>query len=191
MSGPENETPSRSTRPKPTPPPAVEPAPPAGAPPASTAPAAAPPSSAAPAAAPATAQASAAVSSAMTAVRERLQVGEQILLIGASLIVADYIIFQVLFGRRIFRESIPVVVAVLAVLAIWVHRWGHYDFGSGYRILLGGLGVDAPPLRVHELPRRGPFRHTADALELLGLLLYWAGGAAALYGGWMVFRSRV
>jgi hypothetical protein len=175
MSGPENETPSRSTRSRPTPP--AEPVAPA-------------PASSAPASQPPTAQASEAVSSAMSAVRERLQVGEQILLVGAALIVLDYIIFQVIFGRRIFTESIPVVVAVLTLLAIWVHRWGHHDFGAGYRVLLGAFGVTLLLFAFTNFLTVVRFGITADALELLGLLLYWAGGAAALYGGWMIFRSR-
>jgi hypothetical protein len=104
--------------------------------------------------------------------------------------VLDYIIFQVIFGRRIFFESIPVVVAVLTVLAIWVHRWGHHDFGSGYRVLLGGLGVVLLLFAFTNFLSVVRFGITADALELLGLLLYWAGAAAALYGGWMVFRAR-
>jgi hypothetical protein len=179
MTGPENETPSRSSRPKSTSEPAAAPAAPA-----------AEPAPAAPAAQPATAQASAAVSSAMTAVRERLQVGEQILLVGAALIVAVYVIFQVILGHRIFLEAIPVVVAVLAVLAIWVHRWGHHDFGSGYRILLGALGVSLLLFAFTNFLTAVRFGLPNDGLFLLGLLLYWAGGAAALYGGWLVFRSR-
>jgi hypothetical protein len=126
----------------------------------------------------------------MSAVRERLQVGEQILLVGAALIVGVYIIFQVILGQRIFGEAIPVVVAVLTVLAIWVHRWGHHDFGNGYRILLGGFGVALLLFAFANFLAVVRFGLSAEALELLGLLLYWAGGAAALYGGWMVFRSR-
>jgi hypothetical protein len=126
----------------------------------------------------------------MTAVRERLQVGEQILLVGAALIVGVYLLFQVILGQRIFFEALPVVVAVLTILAIWVHRWGHYDFGSGYRILLGGFGVALLLFAFTNFLGVVRFGLNAEALELVALLLYWAGGAAALYGGWMVFRAR-
>ena len=127
----------------------------------------------------------------MTAVRERLQVGEQILLVGAALIIAVYVIFEVILGHRIFFDGrIPVVVAVLTVLAIWVHRWGHYDFGNGYRILLGAFGVTLLLFAFSNFLTMVRFGLPGDGLFLLGLLLYWAGGAAALYGGWMVFRSR-
>src|SRR5688500_11995183 len=104
MSGPENETPSRPPRSRTTPP----------APPATPDPV--PPPTSGTTSQPATAQASEAVSSAMSAVRARLGVGEQILLVGAGIIVAVYIIFQVVLGHRIFGESMPVVVAALAVL---------------------------------------------------------------------------
>lgn len=179
MSGPENATPDPGPKPRPTsasmapePAPASEPA-------------------ATPAAQPATAQATAAVSSAMTAVRERLQVGEQILLVGAALIIAVYLIFEVILGHRIFADGrIPVVIAVLTVLSIWVHRWGHYDFGNGYRILLGAFGVTLLLFAFTNFLTMVRFGLPGDGLFLLGLLLYWAGGAAALYGGWMVFRSR-
>ena len=91
---------------------------------------------------------------------------------------------------RIFGESVPVVVAVLTVLAIWVHRWGHYDFGNGYRILLGAFGVVLLLFAFTNFLTVVRFGIDDGALQLLGRLLYWAGGAAALYGGWMVFRSR-
>ena len=181
MSGPENETPSRPARSRTTPP--APPAPPATPDPV-------PPPTSGTTSQPATAQASEAVSSAMSAVRARLGVGEQILLVGAGIIVAVYIIFQVVLGHRIFGESMPVVVAALAVLAIWVHRWGHYDFGTGYRILLGGLGVVLLLFAFTNFLAVIRFPASRDPLEFLGLLLYWAGGAAAFYGGWMVFRSR-
>jgi hypothetical protein len=178
MSGPENETPTRSTRSRSTPPSEPAAPPPASPPPSGTT------------SQPATAQASEAVSSAMSAVRERLGVGEQILLIGAAVIVAVYIIFQVILGHGIFFESMPVVVAALAVLAIWVHRWGHHDFGNGYRILLGAFGVVLLLFAFTNFLSVIRFPASRDPLEFLGLLLYWAGGAAALYGGWTVFRAR-
>jgi hypothetical protein len=121
-----------------------------------------------------TAQATAAVSDAVGAVRERLVAGEQFLL--------DY---------RIFIDSFPVVLAVLTVLAIWVHRWGHYDFGSGYRILIGGLGVTLALFALMSLlawARLGG--NSADFMHLIGRLLYWACGVAAFMGGWRVFRTR-
>ena len=164
MSGPENETPSRSTRSRSTPPPAAEPAARAG-------PRASPPASSAPAAPPATAQASAAVSSAMTAVRERLQVGEQILLIGAALIVLDYIIFQVLFGRRIFfgspsRWSWPCSRSsrsgsIAGVITTSARATASSSAASGSTLLLFAFTNFLSVVR---------FGITADALELLGLL---------------------
>lgn len=182
MSGPENETPSRSTRSRATSQASEPTSPPAPPEPAS---------SSTGSTQPATAQASAAVSGAVTAVRERLQVGEQILLIGAALIVLDYIIFQVIFGRLIFiPDAVPVVTAVLAILAIWVQRWGHHDFGAGYRVLLAGFGAALLLYALAHFLDQIRFGISADALELLGVLLYWAGGAAALYGGWMMFRGR-
>ena len=83
-----------------------------------------------------TAQASAAATAAVSAVREKLVAGEQFLLSAAGGIVAIYLIWQFLLEYRIFVDSFPVILSVLTVLAIWIHRWGHYDFGKGYRILI-------------------------------------------------------
>ena len=173
MSGPVNETPKRTTRP-----PAGEPA----APPPTPAPKPSP-------AAATTSQASAAVSNAMNVVLQRLQRGEQLALLGAGLIVLAYILFQLILGHSIVSDF-TVLVAVLTILAIWVHRWGHYDFGNGYRIVIGALGVSLGLFAVFNILSRIRFGINADALQLIGLLCFWAGGLIALYGAWMVFRSR-
>ena len=86
---------------------------------------------------------------------------------------------------------ILVVVAVLTILAIWVHRWGHYDFGRSYRILIGALGVSLALFAILSLlawARAGG--GAGDALQLLGLVIYWISGIAAGYGAWLVFRVR-
>ena len=165
MSGPENETPKDA---------------PASPPPE---PAASGPSQ--------TQQATAAATAAVSAVRERLVAGEQFLLGAAGGIVIVYLIWQFLLDYRIFVDSFPVIVAVLTVLAIWVHRWGHYDFGNGYRILLGALGVVLALFALMSLlawARVGG--NSEDFFHLLGRLLYWACGVAAFVGGWQVFRTR-
>ncbi len=80
---------------------------------------------------------------------------------------------------------------MLTVLAIWVHRWGHYDFGPAYRIIIGALGVSLALLAILNLlawARLGG--GSGDFLGFIGRLIYWAGGIAAFYGAWMVFRTR-
>lgn len=134
-------------------------------------------------------QATAAVTNAMSAVRERLQTGEQLALMGASLIVASYIIFQVILGHTIISE-VTLLASVLMVLAIWVHRWGQHDFGAGYRIVIGALGVSLGLFASFNFLLKIRSGINADALQLIGILLFWAGGFVALYGSWMVFRSR-
>ena len=165
MSGPENETPKDAP--------------------------ASPPPEPAPTGPSQTQQATAAATAAVSAVRERLVAGEQFLLSAAGGIVAIYLIWQFLLDYRIFVDSFPVIVAVLTVLAIWVHRWGHYDFGKGYRILLGALGVVLALFALMSLlawARVGG--NSEDFFHLLGRLLYWACGVAAFVGGWQVFRTR-
>ena len=51
-----------------------------------------------------------------------------------------YVLFEFILDYRIVGD-LTVVVAVLTVLAIWIHRWGHHDFGKGYRIVIGALGL--------------------------------------------------
>lgn len=146
-----------------------------------------------PAAAPATAQASAAVSSAVVQLRARLQAGEQLVLAGAaSIVVVVYLIFEFLLDYRIIlNNNFVIVLAVLAILAIWVHRWGHYDFGNGYRIVIGALGISLALFAILNLlgwARAGG--GAGDFLQLVGRLIFWVSGLAAGYGAWLVFRLR-
>jgi hypothetical protein len=138
-----------------------------------------------------TAQATAAVSDAVGAVRERLVAGEQfVLAAAASIVVVAYLIFQFLLNFAILSDF-AVLLAVLTILAIWIHRWGHYDFGPGYRILIGALGVSMALLAIMNLlawARLGG--GSVDFLHFIGRLVYWAGGVAAFYGAWLVFRTR-
>lgn len=139
----------------------------------------------------ATAQATAAVSDAVGAVRERLVAGEQfVLAAAASIVVIAYLIFQFLLDYNILSDF-AVLLAVLTILAIWVHRWGHYDFGPGYRILIGALGVSMALLAIINLlawARVGG--GSVDFLHFIGRLIYWASAVAAFYGAWLVFRTR-
>jgi hypothetical protein len=169
MSGPENVTPPPGA----TPPPAPEQAP-SG------------PSS--------TSQATEMVGSAVSAVRERLVAGEQLLLVAAAtIVVIVFFVFQFLLNYFIFADpTVPVTVAALTVVAIWIHRWNHHDFGSGYRIVVGALGLSLALFAVINLlgwARAGG--GSGDFLALIGRLIYWVAGIAAGYGAWMVFRSRV
>ena len=145
-----------------------------------------------PAAASTTAQASAVVGDAVVAVRERLVAGEQMLLVSAAVIVAVvYLLFDFLLDYRVI-SSFTVVVAVFTVLAIWIHRWGHYDFGAAYRIVIGALGLALALFAVLNLltwARAGG--GSGDFLGLIGLVIYWISGLVAGYGAWSVFRSRV
>jgi hypothetical protein len=137
------------------------------------------------------AQATAVAGAAVSAVRERLVAGEQFVLAAAGAIVVIYLLFQFLLDYLIFASDFTVVLAALTVLAIWVHRWGHYDFGSGYRILIGALGVSLAIFALMSLlawARVGG--NSADFLHLIGRLLYWASGVAAFVGAWQVFRTR-
>jgi hypothetical protein len=172
MSGPANETPKRTR------PPATEPA--------------APPPAPAPAPPPA-APTTAAVTSAVSQVRARLMAGEQMVLLGAALIVGiAWFIFQFVLAYFVVSDF-TVLVAVLAILAIWVHRWGHYDFGSAYRIVIGALGVSLALFAVLSLLAwfRGVINvGMGDALRVVGLIVYWVGGLVAGYGAWLVFRTR-
>lgn len=181
MSGPENVTPPPATTPPPaaTPPPPVTPPPP---------PAAAPP----PSGSGSTAQASEMVGSAVSALRERLVAGEQLLLVAAAtIVVIVFFLFRFLLDYRFIISDITVVVAVLTVLAIWVHRWGHHDFGNTYRIIVGALGLSLALFAVINLlgwARAGG--GSGDFLGLLGQIIYWIAGIAAGYGAWLVFRIR-
>ncbi len=182
MSGPENETPKKTTAKKA----------PAKETPAAETPVAEPTQEpAAPAGPSQAAQATAAASAAVSNVREKLVAGEQFMLAAAlTIVVVSYFIFDFLLDNRVV-DNFSVLLAVLTVLAIWVHRWGHYDFGSGYRILLGALGVSLAILALMNLLAwarlGGP---SDDFLHLLGRLTYWAAGVAAFVGAWQVFRTR-
>jgi hypothetical protein len=182
MSGPDNETPN----PKPAAAPKKAPAPKKTAP---TEPDASGSSSSASAS-----QATAAVSNAVGVVRERLVAGEQLALTGAGLIAAVWIIFDLLLdvGGSLFPTvgSLTLLLAILLVLAIWVHRWGHYDFGNGYRLVVGVLGLSLAFFAVTDLLLTFRTDIDASAGQWLGNLLAWGGGLAAGYGGWLVFRIR-
>jgi hypothetical protein len=137
------------------------------------------------------AQATAAASAAMSVVREKLVAGEQFLL-GAAVVIAaiSYFVFDFLLDNVVVGDF-SVLLAVLAILAIWVHRWGHYDFGSGYRIVVAALGVSLALLALVNLlawARVGG--GSSDFLHLIGRLTYWAAGVAAFVGAWQVFRTR-
>ncbi len=138
-----------------------------------------------------TAQATAVATAAISDVRAKLVAGEQFLLSAAGGIVIIYLVWQFLLDYRIFVDDFAVVVAVLTVLAIWVHRWGHYDFGSAYRIIIGAVGVSLALFALMNLlawARVGG--GSTDFLHLIGRLLYWAAGVAAFVGAWQVFRTR-
>jgi hypothetical protein len=136
-------------------------------------------------------QATAAVSKTVGVVRERLVAGEQFVLSAAlSIVLIAYLLFEFLLDYRVVGDF-SVLLAVLVILAIWVHRWGHYDFGDGYRILIGALGVSLALLAIMNLlawARLGG--GSIDFVHFLGRLIYWAGAVAAGYGGWLVFRTR-
>ena len=138
-----------------------------------------------------TAAATAAATAAIGDVRAKLVAGEQFVLSAALLIVVvSYFIFEFLLDYRVVGDF-SVLLAVLTVLAIWIHRWGHYDFGTGYRIIIGALGVSLALLALMNLLAwarvGGP---SSDFLHLLGRLTYWAAGVAAFVGAWQVFRTR-
>jgi hypothetical protein len=170
MSGPKNQAPKDAPAAEPATPPESQPSDAAGS---------------------QTANATAAVSGAVSDVRERLIAGEQfVLAAAASIAVVSYLIFEFLLDYRIVGDF-SVLLAVLTILAIWVHRWGHYDFGPGYRILIGALGVSLALLALMNLlawARLGG--GSGDFLGFIGRLVYWGGGVSAFYGAWMVFRSR-
>ncbi len=189
MSGPENETPqetpakktsTRKTSTKATP--AQEPGQEPGQQPAQE-PGPAGPSQ--------TAQATAAASAAVSNVREKLVAGEQFVLAAAgSIVLIVYLLFEFLLDFRIVGQ-ISVLLAVLTILAIWVHRWGHYDFGTTYRIVVAGLALSLTLLALMNLlawARLGG--GSGDFLGFIGRLIYWASAVAAGYGGWLVFRIR-
>jgi len=185
MSGPENETPKETPVAAKTPAAAKKAATPKSS--AASAPSAEAPSGTGGGAS--TAQATAAVSNAVSVVRERLVAGEQMALSGAGLVAAVWIIFDLIFDFRTVSQF-TLLVAVLMILAIWVHRWGHYDFGNGYRIVIGALGIGLLLFAVTNFLLVIRTGINAGALQLLGLLLFWVGGVVAGYGAWLVFRVR-
>jgi len=167
MSGPENETPKKTPKEEPQ---------------------SQPPQPAAPSQ---TSQATAAATAAVSTVREKLIAGEQFMLAAAlTIVIVSYFIFDFLLDNSVVGDF-SVLLAVLTVLTIWVHRWGHYDFGKGYRILLAALGLSLGILALMNLLAwarlGGP---SDDFLHLLGRLTYWAAGVAATVGAWQVFRTR-
>ena len=136
-------------------------------------------------------QATAAVGNAVATLRQRLVAGEQLVLTAASVIVlVVYLVWEFLLDYRVVSDF-TVVLAVLTILAIWIHRWGHYDFGKGYRVLIGALGLSLALFAVINLltwVRGGG--DSVDFLHLVGRLIFWVSGLAAGYGAWMVFRIR-
>jgi hypothetical protein len=170
MSGPKKETPAPET---------------------SETPAEEPVSATTPAGPSQTAQATAAATAAISDVRAKLVAGEQFVLAAAGGIVLVYLIWQFLLDYRIFVDNFTVVLAVLTVLTIWIHRWGHYDFGKAYRILIGAFGVSLALFALMNLlawARLGG--GSVDFLHLIGRLLFWASGVAAFVGAWQVFRTH-
>jgi len=136
-----------------------------------------------------TAAATAAVTDTFKVVRERLQAGEQMALGGAVLIALVWVVFDLIFDDRTV-SSFTLLIAVLTILAIWVHRWGHHDFGNGYRIVIGALGLALALFAVTNFLLVIRTGISASAIQLLGLLLFWVGGVVAGYGAWLVFRTR-
>lgn len=129
------------------------------------------------------------ISTAVTAVRERLHLGEQLALLGAGLVVAVWLLFQVVLDKFTSFNEVALVVAVLLVLAIWVHRWGHHDFGAGYRVVVGALGLTLAIFAIANFLGFLRLIGGADALGFLGRIAYWAGGIIAGYGAWIVWRA--
>jgi hypothetical protein len=136
-----------------------------------------------------TAQLGGAVSDAMSQVRSRLQLGEQLLLIGAGLVLLVFVIFQVLLADIVLNDM-TVVTAVLAIAAVWVHRWGHHDFGNGYRLIVGALGL---ALAIFAIVNFLTFLRLGAGADgggaLLAHIVLWAGGLIAGYGAWVVWRT--
>jgi hypothetical protein len=134
-------------------------------------------------------QATAAVGNAMATLRQRLVAGEQMVL-AAVIVVVVYLLFQFLLDYPVVSDF-TVVLAVLTILAIWVHRWGHYDFGNGYRVIIGALGLSLALFAVINflgwVRLGGP---SSDFLHLIGRIIFWVSGIAAGYGAWLVFRLR-
>jgi len=171
MSGPGTETPTTPPKAPPATPPKAPPAQPSGG--------------------GSTSQATAAVGNAVATLRQRLVAGEQMVLVAAAVIVVIvYLLFQFLLDYPVVSDF-TVVMAVLTILAIWVHRWGHYDFGNGYRIIIGALGVSLALFAVINflgwVRLGGP---SSDFLHLIGRIIFWISGIAAGYGAWLVFRLR-
>ncbi len=168
MSGPKNETPKDTPAKEPKSQPPAEPSGPSQA-----------------------AQATAVVGSAVSDVRAKLVGGEQMVLAAAlSIVVIVYLLFEFLLDYRVIG-NFSVLVAVLTVLAIWVHRWGHYDFGDGYRIVIGALGLSLALFAIMNFlawARAGG--GAGDFLRLIGFIIYWVSGLVAGYGAWLVFRLR-
>jgi hypothetical protein len=138
-----------------------------------------------------TAQATAAASAAVGVVREKLVAGEQLVLTAAlAIVLVVYLLFEFLLDYRVI-SNFTVLVAVLSILAIWIHRWGHYDFGSAYRIVIGALGLSLALFAIMnflEWARAGG--GAGEFLRLIGFIIYWISGLAAGYGAWLVFRIR-
>ncbi len=107
-----------------------------------------------------------------------------------SIVIFSWFIVGFLLDDRVISEF-AVLLGVLTVLAIWVHRWGHYDFGEGYRILIAALGISLAILALMNLLVWVRVGGSSDGLmPLLGRLVFWVSGVAAFVGAWQVFRTR-
>ncbi len=139
-----------------------------------------------------TAQATAAVGSVVSDVRAKLVAGEQLVLAAAlSIVVIVYLFFVFVLNNFAIISDFSVLLAVLLILAIWVHRWGHYDFGRGYRILIAALALSLTLLALMNLLAwLRPGGGMDEPGQFLGRLIYWASAVAAGYGAWLVFRIR-
>jgi hypothetical protein len=181
-----NEAPKRTTRTRGTTEPSA-PVPPAAAPAPKSAASGAPSSPTPVSGAPTSSQISGAVSGAYSQVRERLHAGEQLALAGAALVLGVYIIFQVLLDALRLNE-VTVVLSVLLLVAIWVHRWGHHDFGSAYRVVVGAMGLSLAVFAVTNFLSFIRLGGGSDAGELLGRIIFWAAGIVAGYGAYLVWK---
>jgi len=124
-------------------------------------------------------------------VRQKLVAGEQLVLVAAAaIVVISYLLFEFLLDYSIFVGGF---VRSSRCSPSWPSgsTAGYYDFGNGYRILIGALGISLALFAVTSLlawVRVGG--NSVDFLHLIGRIVYWVSGIAAGYGAWLVFRAR-